>query len=69
MEITQALEIVRVLADGIDPNTGSMMPANSPYQHPQIVRALHVAVRKLESAVHHEKRKSAFPTDKMKISD
>lgn len=48
MEKSEALRIVQALADGIDPITGEVFPDNSPYQHPQIIRALFAAVRVLE---------------------
>ena len=48
MQIPEALEIVRALADGIDPNTGEIFPEGTPYQHPQVIRALMTAVQALE---------------------
>ena len=48
MEASQALRILRALADGIDPYTGEVFPQDSPYQHPDTVRALWSAVRVLE---------------------
>jgi hypothetical protein len=48
MQISKALEIVRALADGIDPNTGETFPEGTPYQHPQVIRALMTAVQALD---------------------
>ena len=48
MEASQAVRILRALADGIDPYTGEVFPQESPYQHPDTVRALWSAVRALE---------------------
>jgi hypothetical protein len=48
MQIPEALEIVRALADGIDPNTGEIFPEGTPYQHPQVIRALMTALQALE---------------------
>ncbi|MFM9881485.1 MAG: hypothetical protein ACKVQT_00540 [Burkholderiales bacterium] len=48
MESTQALKLLTALANGINPITAEAFPAESPYQHPDIVRALFHAVRVLE---------------------
>lgn len=50
MERTQTLTILNALANGIHPATGEQFPSDSPYQHPDTVRALFSAVRALESA-------------------
>jgi hypothetical protein len=47
MDSTQALKLLDTLANGIDPFTGKQFPADSPYQHPEVVRALCHAVRLL----------------------
>ncbi len=43
MEIQEALEVIRKLADGIHPETGAVLPGDSLYHHPQAVRAMHRA--------------------------
>lgn len=48
MEREKTLEILKTLADGIDPGTGERFPASSPYQHADIVRALYCAIRAME---------------------
>lgn len=40
MEAMQALIIVRALADGVDPQTGEVLPEDGPFQHPQTTRAV-----------------------------
>ena len=40
MDIDKAKEIVSLLAYGIDPNTGEVLPNDSPYNHPSVIRAL-----------------------------
>jgi len=40
MEIKEAAETVRVLADGVNPVTGEVLPAESPYNEPAVIRAL-----------------------------
>ena len=49
MEKADALKIIQQLADGIDPHTGNAFGADSPYQHPDTVRALFVALRALDA--------------------
>ena len=49
MEKADALKIIQQLADGIDPHTGKAFGADSPYQHPDTVRALFVALRALDA--------------------
>ena len=49
MEKAAALKILQQLADGTDPHTGKAFSAGSPYQHPDTVRALFVALRALDA--------------------
>ena len=51
METQKTLQILRTLADGIDPATGEQFATSSAYQHPDTVRALFSAVRMLENPV------------------
>jgi len=48
MEIEKAVEIIKALADGIDPATGDVLPAESPYQNPRTIRALFAAISALQ---------------------
>jgi hypothetical protein len=48
MDAAKSLEIIRALANGVDPHTGEEFSADSPYQHPQTIRALFVAIQALE---------------------
>ena len=48
MEKQAALKIIQQLANGIDPHSGEVFRADSPYQHPDTVRALFIALRALE---------------------
>lgn len=47
MDKQTALHIVQTLAQGIDPHTGVVFPADSAYQHPDTVRALFQAAQAL----------------------
>jgi len=52
MEREQALKILNALANGVHPATGEVFAADSPYQHPDSVRALFEAVRTMEGGQH-----------------
>lgn len=49
MEKEQALRVLNALANGVHPATGEKFAADSPYQHPETVRALFEAMRAVES--------------------
>ena len=48
MDIDQAIELIRTLADGVDPTTGERLPPSSVYQQADTVRALHLALEGLD---------------------
>ena len=48
MEREQTLKILNALANGVHPVTGEVFAADSPYQHPDTVRALFEAVRAID---------------------
>ena len=48
MEINRAAELLRALADGIDPMTGQPLPDESVYNRPEIIRALHCVLQALQ---------------------
>jgi hypothetical protein len=50
MEHQQALRILNALANGVHPATGEVFASDSPYQHPDTVRALFEAIRYMEGA-------------------
>jgi hypothetical protein len=61
MDNTKVLEIIKMLADGIDPNTGEIFPPDSPYQNVNIVRALHNAEEALKRVAKIDGRKKNLP--------
>jgi hypothetical protein len=63
MEKEQALRILNALANGVHPATGEKFAADSPYQHPDTVRALFEAMRAVEggTAAPAPERKVAPP--------
>ena len=48
MDIIQAKEIIRTLADGIDPTTGEVLSADHVCNRADVIRALHVAEQALQ---------------------
>ena len=63
MEREQALKVLNALANGVHPVTGEVFPADSPYQHPDTVRALFEAVRVLGSTEQAESRAAERRSD------
>lgn len=61
MDSAQALAVVRSLANGVDPESGEVFPAESTYQRPQIVRALYEAATALERIDRFDRRRSQMP--------
>jgi hypothetical protein len=51
MELQTAREIIDTLAQGIHPVTGEVMPEDSPYNAPPVIRALFAVSQALESGV------------------
>ena len=41
MDILRAREIIRSLAEGVDPSTGEILPSESVYNRPDVIRALY----------------------------
>ena len=61
MNNTEALSVIRSLANGVDPENGEVFPADSPYQRAQTVRALFAAAEALEKQAKVEQRKRELP--------
>jgi len=61
MDCNTALKIVQTLSDGIDPVTGEVFPADSPYQNAQTVRALFTAIDALESVIKKNNKRKSLP--------
>jgi hypothetical protein len=71
MESSEALRIVRALADGVNPATGETLAAESVFQQPQTIRALERAVTALEtSADARDGSRNSFPdTEHIRLVD
>src|SRR5918994_5531506 len=48
MDAERAADILRALADGVDPFTGEVIDDRSPLQNPECIRALFTALEELE---------------------
>lgn len=55
------LEILQALAAGTDPVTGEIFPADSPYNQPEIIRALFFALDELRAS--SRKRQPGFTVE------
>ena len=55
MDITRANEILRKLADGIDPMTGEVLPAESICNNVEVVRAFHCILEELNHPVKNKR--------------
>lgn len=45
MELSKAVQMIEIVAGGTNPETGEPFPSNSPYNSPEIIRALFVCAR------------------------
>jgi len=63
MEAEKAIDVLRALADGIDPATGEIMPSDSPYQQASTVRALYAALAALSQQQRANERKRRLPSN------
>ena len=61
MQLDAALDIVSALANGVNPHTGEILPTDNIYQHPDIIRALSVAVVALQQYTDRQNRKKSRP--------
>lgn len=48
MELNRAAQLLRALADGLDPSSGAPLPDDSIYNRPEIIRALHCVLQALQ---------------------
>ncbi len=61
MSPLEAKNIIDALANGIDPETGEVLLAQSTFNHPQVIRALFVAVAALDRSLKRAERSKALP--------
>ena len=61
MSPLEAKKIIDALANGIDPETGEILPSQSTFNNPQVIRALFVAATALDRAAKREVRDNSLP--------
>ena len=59
----KSLEIIRALANGVNPYTGEEYPADSPYQQAETIRALFAAIQALERTKKADDRQHQLPVN------
>lgn len=57
MELEEAIKIIRALADGVNPETGEVLPDNSVCRAPQPVKALNRALGALTTQLERERNR------------
>lgn len=62
MRTNEALQIIQSLANGLDPQTSRELPPGTPFEQPQVIRALFAAVRALEAASQQEDNAAPSPS-------
>ena len=62
-ERDKALSIIGALANGADPASGEALPTASPYNNPNVIRALFFALNKLEQQTETWKPRSKKTTE------
>jgi hypothetical protein len=58
MEAERAAQILRALADGVDPFAGEVVDDRSPLQNPECIRALFAAVEALEERTSNQNKRA-----------
>ena len=61
MDAPSSIHIIQALANGIDPHTGEIYSADSPYQHHQTKQALLIAKQALDRMLKFEERQRNLP--------
>ncbi len=61
MQQSQALQIIESLANGLDPQTGRELPAGTPFEQPQVIRALFAAAGALKIAAQNQPDAAPIP--------
>lgn len=64
MDIDEAREILKALANGVNPATGEILPNSSPYNNPKIIRAIFTI---LETSAADKKAKKPSRESKQRI--
>jgi len=63
MDIKKAIETIKDLSDGLDPETKQPLSTDSIYQRPTIIRALCTAFELMDRAAQNRERKRRLPSN------
>lgn len=63
MELKRAIDILKPLADGINPCTGVIMANNPVFQNAETVRALYTALEQLKHQEYRKERQRSAPVN------
>lgn len=61
MSPNEAKSIIEALANGIDPETGEVLPVQGIFSQPQVIRALFIAAKALDHLATQENRDKTVP--------
>jgi hypothetical protein len=61
MSLNEAKSIIEALANGVDPETGEVLSAQSVFNNPQVIRALFIATNALDGLAKREKQAKTLP--------
>jgi len=61
MDPLEARQILQTLVQGFDPTSGAELPAGTPLQHAEVIRALLAAVTALEARAERSRRRAQLP--------
>jgi uncharacterized protein (UPF0254 family) len=61
MSPNEAKSIIEALANGVDPETGEVLSAQSVFNNPLVIRALFIATKALDSLAKREQREKTLP--------
>lgn len=67
MDKDKAVSILGALAQGVDPNTGEVLPTNSVYNYPDVIRALFFSLNELKASPKKKVKKSIEDKQKENI--
>lgn len=59
--MSEALEVIKLLSDGIDPETGELLTDNHIFNNPKVIRSLFVAIKALEHSIKTNRRRKLLP--------
>ena len=59
MDIIRSKEIIRALAEGVDPITGEVLPEESVYNSPEVIRALYTLLEYINKDINRDPLRNA----------